>query len=364
MNGHWRAAAPAIFRVLPPDRIPAPGTVAGDLPEEMSAAIAMARPATAQDHSNLQVARHLEELVARYDDGDSDTVSVAANDEADHDRYFCVERIGGAESRVFVRMLLGARAVLLREAAEGAVSIGLAPLVALDQALWDALALALDWQLTPASQVQRWHIPRTPPVSVRRWVLGHQVFCALSQGLVLAFRTLVEAAERGNHAELRRAATGCASLLHGTAAAFLFTSDFPAEHYSSVIRPGMMPPYLSDAFSGLMSVDHREFVQTLRASRGALETLRESHGELHRSLASGLAAVYDAHRLVCDRFVMGERSLRMSSECQNSAGEHIDRFKELRLKVFEATPVTARADAPLRPPHAAGDSHAAPPTTH
>jgi hypothetical protein len=124
-------------------------------------------------------------------------------------------------------------------------------------------------------------------------------------------------------------------LLHGSAASLEFTGNFPSKDYSELIRPSMAPPLVPDTFSGLLSIDHRVFIHSLRDMKPLLDALAHRSAGHHQRIASAVASVYDSHRFVCDRLVGKCPSLMMSSGSTKSGAEQIEKFKHLRLKVFE-----------------------------
>ena len=341
MDGHWREARPDAFHVLVPDDIPA-ATQFFTIPAAVRATFTADLDLGAGARSNVRIAAALEERLLRFAIGSTEESShrMERND-ADHDAYFGVARICGPNAFIYVHMLVRARVLLMREAEEALVTIGTAHLASIDRALHDALTAALGVPASHEIQVLRWRGAATRCDAMRRWVRGHQIFCALTQGLILALRTFRTASADDDMPAANRAFDVAVSLMRGSAAALLLTGDFPPEDYRNLIRPSMMPPYLPESFSGLLSMDHRRFIQTLRECGPALDALRVQDPQRHARLAAATAAVYDKHRFVCDRFVSSGASLRMAPDSHGSAGEQIEKFKHIRLKVFQAKAAAA-----------------------
>jgi hypothetical protein len=111
----------------------------------------------------------------------------------------------------------------------------------------------------------------------------------------------------------------------------------------------MSPPAAPICLSGLMSVDHRYFVQLIGRMKPALRLLREQEPLRHRQIHDGMASVYDSHIHVCERFVGDRPSLLTAGRTEKSGPELIEHFKRMRLKPFEATvqaaPVAAAASS-------------------
>ena len=274
-----------------------------------------------------------------------------AGDDA-HDAYFRVQRVDAEPPPAFVRMLLAARLLLLQEAATNAAEHTQPFLQAMDQSLADLLAALIPADRRLSAVVSDWEFSRTPQhLPLHRWIAGHQLFAALTQGLILSFSALGNAIRTGDHAEARRWAEGATTLLHGSAAAFAFTGDFAPEEYEQWIRPTMAPPFTAVSLSGLMSADHRALAQQMRDMRPAFRALADREPDLHHAMAHALAVVYDQHILVCQRFVGSQPSLLVAGKTEKPGPQVIQQFKALRQKAFEYQPKLGRlAPTPPRCP--------------
>src|SRR5204862_471760 len=80
---------------------------------------------------------------------------------------------------------------------------------------------------------------------LRRWRVGHHVFFALIQSLVVTFHWFSSAIAAADLDAAQAALELAATLMWGSAAAFRFAGDFPPEEYDEVVRPSMMPPNLA-----------------------------------------------------------------------------------------------------------------------
>jgi hypothetical protein len=98
----------------------------------------------------------------------------------------------------------------------------------------------------------------------------------------------------------------------------------------------MMPPVSETNLSGLMSLDHRVLVQTMRDMKPALLSLHEQEPLLHGRLQQEMATVYDRHIHVCERFVGDLPSLLTAHAAKKSGPSLIEQFKTLRMKAFDA----------------------------
>jgi hypothetical protein len=252
------------------------------------------------------------------------------SDEVAHDAYFCVERVHGDVFAIFLRSIIAARMTLLDEAIPGAETSH----VAIDHALCDLLRAACGPNSPLSIPVDVW-TPKPRGAPMKRWIKGHQIFAVLTQGLIFAFKNLGHAIRSGDSQDQNDWAEICISLFKGSAAAFEFTGAFGIDEYNASIRPTMMCPAAPVNLSGLMSSDHRHLVQQMRNMRPALKAMSQTHPEKHKQLAESLAAVYDSHIHVCDRFVGVQPSLLTAGTTEKSGPALVAQFKSVRLKAFE-----------------------------
>jgi hypothetical protein len=182
---------------------------------------------------------------------------------------------------------------------------------------------------------------RAAPTSVdpmRRWVLGHQIFAALTQGIIFALQEFEAALPALEEPRARDALTLAADLMTASATAFRFTADFPAADYRDVVRPSMISREVGEGFSGLLSVDHRRLVAVLVRIRPlmgeAARRLPVEHGRLNLALTQ----VYGDHKFVCARFGGTEQaSLRCPHSSPLPAVEQLKRYQSARVQLLRAS---------------------------
>jgi hypothetical protein len=296
--------------------------------------------------SNIVIADCLSGILAAMPQLQSASEIATSNKEDDaHDAYFHVSRIGGCAPSVLVRMAFFARLILCNEVANAPVSIDRSLLELADQALADLSMNFLGAAPDSARYVSGWETRGASSQPISRWVHGHQIFAALSQGLIYSFQSMGRAIRAGHSEGTRRWADLSISLLRGSGAAFVLTGDFSAEEYLEVVRPSMMPPACSISLSGLMSVDHRFLVQTIRDLKPALKALHELERERHDSLQRELSTVYDRHIHVCDRLVGERPSLLTARHAKKSGPSLIEQFTTLRMKPFDSSARALRLPA-------------------
>jgi hypothetical protein len=232
-------------------------------------------------------------------------------------------------------MVLATRVMFLRDVEQARVTVSQDVLSVIDESLSALTACVLGPSVVAARQVTLWEWSDQSQESMVRWVRGHQLFAALTQGLIFTFQELGRALREGKSQQVRRWSDLSSNLLRGSAAAFEFTGDFPPEDYAEVIRPSMMPPQSEVGLSGLMSIDHRFLVQAMRDMRPALKALHEQDQARHEELSKDLTSVYDSHIHVCERFVGKQPSILTAGRSERSGPSLIEQFKTLRLKPFE-----------------------------
>jgi hypothetical protein len=257
------------------------------------------------------------------------------HDDAAHDSYFHVLRVEGNAPEIFVRMCLKARSILLQEVLESTTRISSPFLEIIDTALVDLLCCIRGRNAGDRPGISEWQSQGQRQSVLPRWIRGHQIFAALTQGLLLSFQAMGRAVRAGNGVELRRWADLTVSLLRGSGASFVLTGDFSVSDYNESIRPSMMPPISPVCLSGLMSVDHRVLVQCIRDLKPALKYLHDHERTRHEQIHEELKLVYDRHIFVCERFVGERPSLLTAGSTEKSGAALIEQFKTMRVKPFE-----------------------------
>ncbi len=324
------------LRVLQPQNIPTSDVLRRSLNESLREDCAPLRSKGAKWASNQTGARNLNQVLnivpflpteeAQIGSGRADKI---------HDEYFHIKRVDGDASEVFVRMLLSANWLLLRDVDEMPFTIGRDRLDLLDAAFVALLSWALGANAIPAARVSHWRSSAFEHNSMRRWIRGHQIFAALTQGLIAALRELAAGLLNEDDLLVGNAVDLAVVLLRASGAALEFTGDLPAGDYCNLIRPSMMPPQATESLSGLLSVDHRYLVQLLREMKPLLDSLQGQNPSHHQRIADALRSVYDSHKFVCDRLVGKAPSLMMATSSAHSGAEQIEKFKNLRMKVFQ-----------------------------
>jgi len=258
-------------------------------------------------------------------------------DDATYDRYFYVRRINGPAGDTFVSsaLLAGfmyhtemARAPTERPPDGDIIGNGFTTLLRYVCGCDDATPTAVPSQ-APAA------VPDRDPM--RRWVQGHQIFAALTQGIIFALQEF-EASMRTGLAEssARQAITVAVELLRASGAAFRFTANFSAKAYREIVRPSMMSERLGEGFSGLLSADHRHMVVQFARLRAMMPQIaRQMEPEL-RHLTAALNEVYENHKFVCARF---DGSKIPSLRCPNASPlpgvRQLERYQRARLELLQ-----------------------------
>ncbi|MGB9376478.1 MAG: hypothetical protein WCB04_03090 [Mycobacteriales bacterium] len=184
-----------------------------------------------------------------------------------------------------------------------------------------------------------------PPVSVptvlrgtldphRRWRVGHHLFFALTQALIVALQTLRDALNKGDDDASVHALRLARKLLRASSAAFVFASEFGPGQYHVAVRPSMEPPHVSAGFTGLHSPDHHYLVRLFGRVRNDLGSMSPRVAEQHAEFIRALESTYEAHKYVCGRFG-GETgtSLRVSEASALAATQVIHALKLARTKL-------------------------------
>jgi hypothetical protein len=253
-----------------------------------------------------------------------------------HDAFFNIARSSHDHPAQILISVFQSRSALWDDLAETPSSLPDADLAIIDHGLSATLAALLSTAppvAAPPSGPSAVRIGRRQDCILRRWMRGHQIFTALSQGLIVAVKALEAATTAQDIAARAGAADLMATAMEACGRALEFTGDFRVEVYEELIRPSMSPPHQPEGFSGLLSSDHRELVFRLKAARPAIDRLRAEDPERHTKVVDALTGVYDRHKHVCAKFVGTQRaSLLMAEERGRSGVDQLERFKINRLR--------------------------------
>lgn len=251
-----------------------------------------------------------------------------------HDAYFRVARSREAAPLAYVRALLQGLLVWAGEIEHEGLDADAAPIGAALADLWNA-AFGHEQALPAwgASSQAAGTRHRDARAAVRRWLHGHQVFAVLTQGLVWTLNRFAAAAD---DAAARTALARVVRLYDASAAAFRFTADFDAQHYTELIRPSMSEPHAPAGFSGSLSPDHGCLVGLLTALRTPLAQAAQRFPAESAAMKQSLTRLYDDHKRVCTRLAGLEgpslRSARAAD--QPAAAEMLDRFLARRIALL------------------------------
>ena len=322
-----------------PDAIPSEHLIANWASEQPLWVAALNRESSDPEvGSNFAIANALKDAIARIPF--SCQLIEDANGQPDdlaHDAFFHVRRVKPDSPAIFVRAILFARLVFLDDVASEAVTINHDHLDLIDRGFADLLSCLQGGGLKGLPSVTTWQLRGETCNAMQRWIRGHVIFAALTQGLILSFRAMGHAFRAGNVQQIHKWADLSISLLRASGAAFVFTGDFPPGEYEGTIRPSMTPPISPIGLSGLMSVDHRYLAQTIRDMRPVLKALADHEPDRHDHIAAAISGVYDSHIHVCERFVGARPSILTAGRTDRSGPSLIEQFKTLRLKPFEHT---------------------------
>lgn len=265
------------------------------------------------------------------------TYSYAEDLEA-HDRYFEVHRIDPPLRGAVAHSAFVVYRSLIEEASYAGTRTSWAEWAALTATVqtlicWYVGEGAADqepWVSKPASLR-----PRIDPY--RRWRIGHHLFFVLTQGIIVALHCFHAALEEGDLAAAGHHLRTAGALLGGSAASFVFASEFGPRLYRGAVRPAMEPPFAPPAFSGLMSTDHRYLVSAFRELRPSVRALPAELAGDHERFLAGLHRSYGAHKLVCGRFGGDEGPSLRKGAGTLTAVDVIHALKLSRMKMVSAS---------------------------
>jgi hypothetical protein len=260
-------------------------------------------------------------------------------DEADHDTFFSMERVTGDRPAIFLWSTLHAYRELLDERLHAGTQLGECEWLNLRYA-FESIARHMLWEApgVPPAATARTLSDRSGQNPLRRWIIGHRVFMALLQALILALHDLKRAVGAGREAEAVAAFDLSAIMLVGSACAFRFATDFSRAEYVEQVRPAMMPPVAVPGLSGALSHDHAFLMQvlaTLRHDFMRLDGPRLQAAALR--FRKAFEQMFDDHTLVCERCV-GDRQPSLLTQMANSDTPAIDDLNRVRERRMQMLP--------------------------
>jgi hypothetical protein len=286
-------------------------------------------------------------------------VTAAAEvEQQEHDRYFAVTRAVGEPGVGFV----AATVLAHLRAYENCLDMGVTLLSASDwELLFGGLTALVEIAgdggaaphvdstvVPPLPQPNGWRGGYDPAA---RWLIGHQLFFALIQGVIVGLNWFAGAVADGSAANANAAADAdsglafAAAFMRSSAAAMRFASDFAPADYEATVRPAMVPPAVRTGFSGLQTRDHAHLVRQFAALKPVL-TRGASRGTAHDRFVDSVVAAYAAHEYICARF-RGDvlPSLRMAAttrgRTQRSAVDVVREMMRARLALIDPPTVNA-----------------------
>lgn len=152
--------------------------------------------------------------------------------------------------------------------------------------------------------------------AVTRWKLGHHAFHLYLVAMNTVLEDALGAAKSADWAPLARSLREFTVLLDATTASMKYASDFPPRLYDDLVRPSMMPPFLSPAFSGELNREHELMLDGLKELRRHLKAAASAGSEPPGEVTEALSDLRSAtarnrryHMLVCEKHVEGGVSL-------------------------------------------------------
>jgi hypothetical protein len=336
-------STPPHFPVLPPHLIPAMSFVRWQGGLSLQAGMAdYALRASTLSHSEAATVLHA--LHDRLPPRDTTVISDEAPatrrvagrllaDDAAHDRYIHVCRVSQFEGTAFLRSIIMAATLFHTEMASVYGPPDAQRFAAVGSGFAALLGQIGGIQVAPVEHTAAVATAVPPALDpMRRWVLGHQIFAALTQGIIFALQDFEAAFRQLEHQRATDALKLAADLLMASATAFRFTADFPPSVYGDVVRPSMMAEHVGEGFSGLLSVDHRQLVELLVRTRPLMAGAATRFASEHKRLTLALNHVYDDHKFVCARFVGAKKpSLRCPNSGPLPGVEQLQRYQRARV---------------------------------
>ena len=260
-------------------------------------------------------------------------------DSDSHDEYFHIERTtAGRSLDILVRSILRSYEELLEDKIEGGTSLSTqqwrqlrASFHSMLRFLSGDLTVETVWVDEEAETIEG--VQGCDPL--KRWVRGHHVFLILIQSLIASLNCFVNAYKSQERALCAFILDLTTVLFDGCSAALHFAGDFSAVEYKAEVRPTMMPPQALPGMSGVLAQDHEYLVRMLKSQKEFFANLDPSLRDRYLKFVSAFGNTYEAHKLVCSRFVGDEQpSILRRSEEAEAAVDVLDKVKNIRIRSF------------------------------
>lgn len=265
----------------------------------------------------------------------------------EHDLFFGAIRVTGESVETFVYTMLEALRSQLDDALSEGISLSSGERAELREAFWTTFHMV--WRIgvagTPFESAACVHTQGTDTRSgdvkggpLIRWRLGHQVFFALIQALIVSVGCLEECLrdDPDDVDSACRLLEDATALMIGSGASLRYAGDFTRTHYTDSVRPAMMPPHINAKFSGLQLRDHRILLKLLHRVKPLVASPAPAVDKSYRLLLDAMSTAYDAHISVCSRFGGDRESSLRTPGSTVPAVEVLQRFRDRR--VGAATP--------------------------
>ncbi|MDD9378477.1 hypothetical protein M8Z33_17810 [Streptomyces sp. ZAF1911] len=287
---------------------------------------------------------------ARYTDAERKSVPEDLYEE--HDLFFGAVRVTGNPVETFTYTMLESLRSQLGDAIAAGISLSSGERAQLRESFWTTFHGL--WRMgvagTPFESAAQVHtrgtgteLDDTTSDPLTRWRLGHQVFFALIQALIVSVGCLHEYLkdDPDDVDGACRLIEDATVLMIGSGTSMRYAGDFTSTHYTDSVRPAMMPPFINAKFSGLQVRDHRILLKLLNRVKPLLATPAPAVDKSYRQLLDAMSTAYDAHIAVCSRFGGDRESSLRTPGSKVPAAEILERFRTRRIGA--ATPVCPMA---------------------
>lgn len=169
-------------------------------------------------------------------------------------------------------------------------------------------------------------LPSSYYLAIARWKRGHQIFHTQLITINTVIEECIFAIAASDQPKLICFLHHLCKLYDAATACMKYTADFDRELYEKVVRPSMMPPFLSPGFSGTLNKEHNAMVASIRS---LAQTLVGRYGKRKDiwpvEVANAWQALCEAqvrnrknHMLICQKFVDNGVSLLQNFYTNNA----------------------------------------------
>ncbi|MFC4076188.1 hypothetical protein [Salinithrix halophila] len=159
-------------------------------------------------------------------------------------------------------------------------------------------------------------VPSVYQQAALRWKQGHHVFHVVLVTMNTMLEASMDALKQRDWPRLTASLDRLTALYKASTSTMKYAADFPVTLYEELIRPSMMPPFISPGFSGELNTEHTMMLEGFQHLRSRMKEELGNREQWPTPVAKSWTRLLSAqaysrkhHALVCQKFVKDGASL-------------------------------------------------------